>query len=342
MDGAYRFGFETSSGDDVGGVDDARWSLVGAEFSAPLRSGRLRASDGAMVPYRLWQSREPRALVLCLHGAFDFCGSFDEIGPELSREGFVVLAIDQRGFGLTESRGHWSGKSRMTRDVIDAANFLRLRYSPCLPLFILGESMGAALAVHAAAVDPAIAGLVLVAPGAVTGSWQRLFAAYIVRVLNKLLPNSAVTLERVSAWDFTPGAALRLMCDPLVLRRARPSLLLGLFKLAVGAADAAKTVRVPVLTLVGGKDDLLRLACIARLYAKLAGHKQWRVFRAGPHLLLHWKHRARVLTRIVRWLESQLSSDSTSPGLQSASVGDTIKCVTLFDANEPVKRRSLT
>ena len=209
----------------------------------PLRSGCMRASDGANIPYRLWPANHPRALVICLHGAFDFCGSFDEIGPQFSRQGFTTLAIDQRGFGLTASRGCWSGKSRMTQDVIDAATFLRLRCGHRLPLFIVGESMGAALAVHAAARDPSFAGLVLVAPGAVTGSWQRLIGAYLMRVLNKILPNSAIKIERLSAWDYTPGAALRLMCDPLVLRSIRPSMLLGLFTLALGAVDVAKTVR---------------------------------------------------------------------------------------------------
>jgi acylglycerol lipase len=309
MEGAYRIGFETNSSADVSDANDARWSLVGNDHSVPLRSGSFRASDGANVPYRLWPAQSPRALFLCLHGAFDFCGSFDEIGPEFSRQGFAALAIDQRGFGQTASRGRWSGKTRMTQDVIDAAEFLRLRYGRELPLFILGESMGAALAVHAAARDAAIAGLVLVAPGAVTGSWQRLFGAYLMRILNKMLPNSAIRIERLSAWDFTPGAGLRLMFDPLVLRSARPSMLIGLFKLALGAVDAARSVRVPVMTLVGGRDDLLRLACVAHLYAELAGDKQWRLFRTGPHLLLHWKHRERVLTRIFRWLEIQLSGE---------------------------------
>ncbi|HTP78352.1 MAG TPA: alpha/beta fold hydrolase [Rhizomicrobium sp.] len=312
MQGAYRFGFETASGEDLCGVDEARWSLVGADPSLPLLSGQFPASDGASVPYRLWPARAPRALLLCLHGAFDFCGSFDEIGPELRRHGFAVLAIDQRGFGRTASRGRWSGKTRMTEDVVDAARFLRARYGHSVPLFVLGESMGAAVAVHAAARDPSFSGLVLVAPGAVTGGWQKLLGAYIMRAVNAILPDSAFTAERISAWEYTPGAGLRLMCDPLVLRRARPAMLLGLFRLAISAVDAARSVRVPALTLVGGRDDLLRLACIARLHAELAGPKQWRLFRFGPHLLLHWKHRERVLSRIVRWLDGQLASGCTS------------------------------
>ena len=102
-------------------------------------------------------------------------------------------------------------------------------------------------------------------------------------------------------------------------------MLLGLFTLALGEVDVAKTVRVPVMTLVGGRDDLLRLACVARLYAGLTGDKQWPLFRAGPHLLLHWKHRGRVLTRIFRWLEIQLSRDPAQPPGANRAVDDRVR-----------------
>ena len=52
--------------------------------------------------------------VLLLHGAFDYAAAFDEIGPKLAYKGFTALAIDQRGFGATESRGLWAGAARMS------------------------------------------------------------------------------------------------------------------------------------------------------------------------------------------------------------------------------------
>ena len=50
MEGAYRFGFEANSSADVSDALDARWSLVGSDCSVPLRSGCMRASDGANIP----------------------------------------------------------------------------------------------------------------------------------------------------------------------------------------------------------------------------------------------------------------------------------------------------
>jgi alpha-beta hydrolase superfamily lysophospholipase len=304
----YRLGFEFSPPADTASVADARWSLAGLDPGTRVRAGSFVATDGENVPYRLWQANAARGMVLLLHGASDYSGAFDEIGPQFAARGLTALAIDQRGFGATSTRGTWRGKNRMIRDVIEAVLFLRKRYGD-LPTFVAGESMGAALAVHAAsrAPDLNLAGIVLAAPGAVSGLWRRLFGSALTRVLRFFLPNAGIVIERVSAWEFTAGSAIRLLSDPMVLRRIRPAQLFGLFKLARSAVDEAPHVRVPALTMIGTKEDLLREACIARLHAGLAGEKEWKRFKGAPHLLLHWKHNQNVLGKVFSWIDRRLA-----------------------------------
>ncbi|HXC55268.1 MAG TPA: alpha/beta fold hydrolase [Rhizomicrobium sp.] len=321
MSQAYRLGFELSSPDDRHSIADARWALAGTDPAADMRTGAFDASDGAAVPYRLWRAKTPRALILLLHGACDYGGAFDEIGPLFAARGFTALAIDQRGFGATATRGRWRGKNRMIRDAIEAVIFLRMRFGEALPVFLLGESMGAALAVHAAARAPDLdlAGIVLAAPGAISGTWRRLFGSALTRVLRFFAPNAGIVIERISAWDFTPGAAIRLLSDPMVLRRIRPAILFGLFKLSRSAVDEAEHVRVPALTMIGGKEELLREACIARLHHGLAGEKEWARFKHGPHLLLHWKWRDRVLDKVFSWAEARLTAAAPAYKIAAAS-----------------------
>ncbi|MEI9994630.1 MAG: alpha/beta fold hydrolase [Rhizomicrobium sp.] len=309
MSDVYRVGFEFYPPAEQPSIADARWSLSGLDPAARLRSGHFEASDGQQVPYRLWKAENARAMVLLLHGATDYAGAFDEIGPLFAARGFTALAIDQRGFGATATRGLWCGKNRMIRDAIEAVLFLRKRYGDALPVFIVGESMGAALAVHAAsrAPDLDLAGIVLAAPGAISGAWRRLFGSALTRVLRFFLPNAGIRIERLSAWEFTPASAIRLLSDPMVLRRVRPAQLFGLFKLSRSAVDEAGHVRIPSLTMIGGKEDLLREACIARLHHGLSGEKDWARFRNGPHLLLHWKRRDRVLGKVFSWLDGRLA-----------------------------------
>ena len=308
MGEVFRLGFELSAPEERPSIDDARWSFRALDPASGMRGGSFAASDGEIVPYRLWQAADsPRALILLLHGASDYSGAFDEIGPRFAARGVTALAIDQRGFGATASRGRWRGKNRMIRDAVEAVSYLGARYGADLPVFILGESMGAALAVHAAARAPAIAGIVLAAPGAISGTLRRLFGVTLTRVLNFFAPDARIVIERISAWDFTPGAAIRLLGDPMVLRRIRPGMLFGLFKLAWSAVDEAEHVRVPSLTMIGSREDVVREACIARLHKNLAGPKDWAHFTGGPHLLLHWKHNDRVLAKVFSWVETRLA-----------------------------------
>jgi acylglycerol lipase len=320
MSQAYRLGL--GGGPDPNLAVDTRWSVVTFDSAAPMRMGSFVASDGALVPYRLWPAASPRALVLLLHGALDYSAAFNELAPRFSHRGITALAIDQRGFGATRTRGLWGGLERMIRDVIEGALFLRMRFGYDLPLFVVGESMGAALAVHCAARAPdlELSGLVLAAPGAIWSAWRRIAGGFVTWFLRRFAPGSSITIERTSAWDYTPATGIRLLGDPAVLRQVRPATLFGLFKLAIGAVNAAEFVRIPVLAMAGGKDDVLRLRCIGRLYDRLAGDKTWAFFADAPHLLLHWKHHDRVIALVLEWIDGRLARTAGAQRGQKADI----------------------
>jgi len=304
--------------------EHARLWDIGADPRARVRCGSLVASDGAGIPYRLWPAREPSAVVLLLHGAFDYAAAFEEIGPKLARSGFTALAIDQRGFGATGSRGTWSGTSRMTEDALEAARVLLERSEWKKPLFILGESMGGAVAVHAAASDkiPQLHGVVLVAPGALASRIRQLLLTFLAHAVRVIAGNSEIVFERLAGWDLTPAAAIRLIGDPLVIRRIRPEMLCGMADLAQSAVSEAGFVTTPVLTMVGARDELVRVACVRRLFDNLAGDKCWRAFPEAPHLLLHWRRSSEILREAVAWMTAHLPQSSHAEKPKSLFAGD--------------------
>lgn len=289
-----------------------------------MRCGSFRASDGAEIPYRLWLAREPSAAVLLLHGAFDYAAAFDEIGPRLARKGFAALAIDQRGFGATGSHGVWSSSSRMTEDALEAARILLERSGRENPLFILGESMGGAIAVHVAARGriPNLRGLVLVAPGALASRIRQRLLAFTAAAVRFIVGDSEIVFERLAGWELTPAAAIRLIGDPLVMRRIRPEILCGMAELALSAVSEASAVTTPVLTMVGTRDELVRVACVRRLFENFAGEKCWQVFPDGPHLLLHWHRSSEILREAVAWMTAQLPHASDASKEQRLFAGD--------------------
>lgn len=316
MSESFHFGYELFPPEEQRSIYEASSPMTGLGSGGPEATDSFIASDGAQVPYRVWRAGAPRALVLLLHGAFDYCGAFDEIGAEFAKRGITAMAIDQRGFGATYSRGSWSGENRMVRDVVEAVTFLRTRCGDALPIFLIGESMGAALAVHSAANAPEmdLAGLVLAAPGAVTGMLLHIFGALIAPLMRAFAPNSGIVAIRLKAGELNQASANRLMNDPKVLHRIRPAMLLGLFNLVRSALDDASQVRVPTLTMAGTKDDLIGILHIARLYKRLAGLKEWVSFEDGPHLLLHWTQRDQVLLKIFSWIDGRIPRTQSIAG----------------------------
>ena len=290
-------------------VENRHWALSSLDPAAGrVRCGTFAASDGEDVPYRLWLAKHPRGAILLLHGCCDYSGAFDDIAPQLVKRGFSCFAYDQRGFGATASRGNWISQERIIADVRDSIGFFRTRLGETVPLFIIGESMGGSVAVHAAASHPDLdlGGIVLVAPGALASAMRNTLYAWSMRLLRFCAGQSEIVVERNNGSELTPAAAIRLLGDPMVMQAIRAELLAGVIAMGYSAVAAAKNVTVPTLTMVAGKDDLLRGVCVHQLHENLGGAKDWLAIEKGPHLLLHWQHGGVVLRRARRWIERLL------------------------------------
>jgi alpha-beta hydrolase superfamily lysophospholipase len=321
--GGYRFALRpTVAWSRRDRVDNIRWALSGLDPTAErVRYGTFPASDDADVPYRLWLAKKARGAILLLHGCCDYSGAFDEIAPKLVKRGFSCLAYDQRGFGGTASRGEWTSRERYIADVHDAIAFFRKRMDADLPLFIVGESMGGSVAVHSAASKPDLnlSGIVLVAPGALASALRNRFYNWLMTLLGLFAGKSELVVERNNANELAPAAAIRLLGDPMVMQAIRADLLAGVIAMGYAAVDAAKAVTIPSLTMMAGKDDLLRGACVRQLYENLGGNKEWLTLKDGPHLLLHWQHGGVVLRRARRWIERRMAASPASTPIPANS-----------------------
>ena len=140
---------------------------MGPPAGAPrLLDDRLVMADGAELPLKRWlPEATPRAVILGLHGFNDYSNAFAIPAAEWTKEGIATYAFDQRGFGGAPHRGRWAGTATMVADLDAAVRLIAARH-PGLPLAVVGESMGGAVALVAAARGelPALDGVVFVAP----------------------------------------------------------------------------------------------------------------------------------------------------------------------------------
>jgi acylglycerol lipase len=267
-----------------------------------LEDDALIAGDGARLPLASWQPPEPAAIMLGLHGYGDYRRAFRLVGPWLAARRIALFAYDQRGFGESESRGHWPGAGELIQDLAEAALLLRERY-PRLPLYVLGESMGGAVALAGMGQGKVVGAdrLILAAPAVRGGVPLRELHDLALRLGALALPWLAVALRRGARPWLEPGEAARLADDPLILRQISVGAYHGLIELANQASDDPAVALQPTLLLHGELDATIPRVAIDDLALRLDGVAT-RFYPARHHLLLHEKGVDAVLEDCLAWL----------------------------------------
>ena len=282
-------------------------------------------SDGARIPLRVWQpgKRPVRAVLLALHGMDDSRDAFEIPGPLLAARGIAVYAPDQRGFGQAPGRGRWPGSGRL---VSDAAEMVGLAASthPGLPVYVLGESMGGAVAMCVAALRerPPIAGFVLMAPAVWSSTEMSPVLTASLWAAATFAPDWPLTGRdlpfEVQASD-NLAALVRLSYDPLTLTATRTAALRGLVDLMTRAAACAPRMRGRVLIGYGAHDELVPAAAMAASWARLPPGARRAYYAHGYHLLLRDRDRAEVVGDVVTWMTEPGQALPSGAGVAAAS-----------------------
>ncbi|MGE5503447.1 MAG: lysophospholipase [Actinomycetota bacterium] len=276
--------------------------------SAAYDTDAWQAPDGVRLPMRAWLPKgRTDAVILALHGMNDYSHAFDGPGTFLSRHGIAVYAYDQRGFGKGPHPGYWSDGADMAADLLTAARLVAARH-PGKPLFLLGESMGGAVAMLAAAghPPPEIKGVILSAPAV----WGRAEMGLVQRAALWL------AYEVVPGWELT-GRGLHITAsdniemlrelsrDPLVIKATRVDAIHGLVDLMDDAFAVAPRLTLPALVLYGAKDEVIPPNPTWDMIASLPGlgrTQKVAYYDHGYHMLLRDLEAERVLADVVAWI----------------------------------------
>jgi len=280
-----------------------------AAASDPVRLGRDTAimADGYRLPLRRWGDTEaPKALVLAVHGFNDYGNAFAALGPHLAAGGVLTYAYDQRGFGATAERGRWGGEDRMVSDLAALTRLLRRRH-PGVPLFLLGESMGGAVVMAAAAgVAPLVEGIVLVAPAVWSRDTMNPLQSLLLRAAAHSLPWLELTGKGLHIRPSDNLAMLRAYsADPLVIKGTRVDALWGVTNIMDRGMAAASRLPGPALLLYGENDKIIPRKAFCALLDRLPDQRRdirILLYRDGWHMLTRDLQGRRVMTDIAAWL----------------------------------------
>ena len=264
-------------------------------------------ADGYQLPVTVWETEVPRAVILALHGFNDHSNAFAGPANFFARHNIVTYAYDQRGFGETAERGIWPGDDVLESDAASVATLLCEKH-PDLPLFLLGESMGGAVALNLQQVAPCVAGMVLVGP-AVWGwqtmpFWQRntlIFAAHVA-------PEKTLTGEGLTITPSDNTEMLRALGrDPLVIKATRIDTMYGLTNLMEAALLSSSRLSVPTLILYGERDEIIPHDPTCVMLERLPEQSTTRfvLYPDGYHMLMRDLQAEVVLRDVVAWVNDQ-------------------------------------
>ena len=280
-----------------------------AILERPLGPWRYRTADGYELVLRCWgPAAAPAAVIVALHGFNDHSTFIAEAAETWAAQGIATYAYDQRGFGNAPNRGYWAGTAAYAGDARTLAGLLAERH-PGAPVYLLGESMGGAIALVTATrhAEAPLAGVILSAPAVWSRAtmpfyqrWSLFLAAYSV-------PWFPLTGEGLDLQASDNLEALReLSRDPLVIKRTRVDAVHGLVDLMDEALAAAPDLAQPALLLYGAKDQLVPADPMFRLWESLPAEAQARqrqaLYQDGWHLLFKDLEADVVIADVAAWI----------------------------------------
>jgi len=267
-------------------------------------------SDNAKLPVRTWfpDNHPAKAVIIALHGFNDYSHFFNGPGSYLADFGIASYAYDQRGFGSAPERGYWAGINVSTRDLTEVTQLVRNRH-PGVPLYLLGESMGAAEIIVAMTGDkpPPADGVILSAPA--VWAWQSIpwYQRFGLWLANQTVPWLKLT---GTGLHLVPSDNINMLRelgrDPLILKKTRIDTIYGLADLMNEAYEKAKQMHKLTLILYGEHDEIVPKRSVYRMLMALPPNRKWSValYENAYHLLLRDLEAPRYWRDIAAWIDN--------------------------------------
>ncbi|MBK9143056.1 MAG: alpha/beta fold hydrolase [Candidatus Melainabacteria bacterium] len=272
---------------------------------------------------------EQKALIVCLHGLGLHHSSYDDFAARINPLGYGVIAFDVRGFGaLSSEKGFDKVDLDSGLEDLGAMVSIVRDHNPGLPIFILGESMGGALALQFTAQYPRLVdGLVSSVPSGQRFKSKRTGLLVGLKLLEnpnrpfeigKRVVEQATDDERVKEdWLNDPDARLKLSPQELLDFQ---SFMNHNEKFARDITDT------PVILFQGFQDHLVRPTGTYALYQALATARKDLIFIGSAEHLIFEEGQAseELIKMLVAWLDGQVKRlcDSNTASSGSMNPGD--------------------
>lgn len=282
--------------------------FVSRDGTPKIEKSAVYTGDKREIPLRQWLPKEkPKAVILALHGFNDYSNAFTVPGEYFAERGMAVYAYDQRGFGQSIDWTIWPGEKNLTYDVADTVKALHAEY-PETPLYVLGESMGAAVVILTLAEHdmPEVKGAVLVSPAVWGYDAMPFYYQGGLWLAAHTVPQMRVSgrgLKRLASDNLEMLRALGR--DPLIIKHTRIDAIYGLVRVMSEASHEITNVKTPLLILFGKNDQIVPPPAMEDLANRATAPHDVICYNEGYHMLLRDLEGERVMADIAKWIEDR-------------------------------------
>ena len=269
---------------------------------------RFEGAGGVEIAWQSWlPGRSPRATVVIAHGVSEHSDRYEHVAARLTGAGYAVYALDHRGHG--DSEGPRAVIDRLERAVADIDTMVGIARAeqPQQNLFLLGHSMGGALAVeYAIAHQDRIDGLILSAPATALEAASR-FELLAGRVLSVVAPRLGVFPVDANDISRDPQVVRDYVEDPRVFHGKLPARTVAELAGAIETMpERVPAIRLPLLVMVGTGDEIVPPAGSEMVHERAGSADKHLITYDGLfHEILNEPEQDRVMDDLVAWLDQR-------------------------------------
>jgi len=256
------------------------------------------------------KTKEPIAAILSIHGFGLHKESFSGFAKEMARRGISTYAIDVRGFGSWMEEKTEDKKLDFYQTMMDLRSSIYWvkTMNPGVPVFLLGESMGGAIALQATALFPeCVSGLIASVPGSEFYGGKKAAMEVALRMVR---PNSKFNVADKVIEKATSDRSLRenWLRDPRARKEMTPKQMAQFAVFMNRSDEMARLIdSLPVLMLQGGRDKLSKADGTERLFKALkTPYKNYVLLDDAEHLIFEkGQYTSRTADIVQDWLTKQ-------------------------------------
>jgi acylglycerol lipase len=252
-----------------------------------------------------------RAVVVLAHGAGEHSGRYAHVAARLVDEGYGVYALDHRGHGRSDGPRALIDRMQSAVADLDSLTVLASSEHADARVFLLGHSMGGAIALrYAIAHQDRLTGMLLSGPLAAleAASPAQRAAAKVLSAVVPRLPLIAVDASLVSR---DPAVVEAYKDDPLVFHGKLPVRTVAELAAAVESfPDGVRSITLPTLIMYGTADQLVPPAGAVMVSERIGSTDTTvKPYEGLYHEILNEPERDRVLDDIAGWLKAHVGAD---------------------------------